>query len=89
VVSFAKQLGWFRGKSPTERGLVLLQCLTQTASMRQEIDCKMPSNYSWALTTQVEPLCHLYNLLLYFHGVDPRTNSAAAVKEAADQAIPS
>jgi hypothetical protein len=57
--------------------------------MRQEIDCKMPSNYSWALTTQVEPLCHLYNLLLYFHGVDPRTNSAAAVKEAADQAIPS
>jgi alkylation response protein AidB-like acyl-CoA dehydrogenase len=27
--------------------------------------------------------------LLYFHGVDPRTDSAAAVKEAADQAIPS
>jgi TolB-like protein/Tfp pilus assembly protein PilF len=25
--------------------------------------------------------------LLYFHGVDPRTNSAAAVKEAADQAL--
>jgi hypothetical protein len=34
------------GFGRVEYGLPSCNILTQTASMRQEIDCKMPSNYS-------------------------------------------
>ena len=40
-----KQIGRFRGLGP-KAGWLSCNVLTQTASVRQEIDCKMPPNYS-------------------------------------------
>src|SRR5204863_5660575 len=40
-----KQIGRFRGLGP-KAGWLSCSVLTQTASVRQEIDCKMPPNYS-------------------------------------------
>src|SRR6476620_2500633 len=46
VVSFTKQFERFPAEPGSKEDLLSCSVLTQTASMRQEIDCKMPPNYS-------------------------------------------